>query len=116
LSLASHARHATKIECNASGRQLACAARADRASAVYNSEAISHADGATFGAMATHVDELLRERCRTLGLSEDEIARIEEESEAAVDAQIADEIEATLAAMPKRIGRKMRQLLARRAK
>jgi len=53
--------------------------------------------------MATHVDELLRERCRTLGLSEDEIARIEEESEAAVDAQIADEIEATLAAMPREV-------------
>jgi hypothetical protein len=55
-------------------------------------KAIQHADEATFAAMSAHVDELMRERCRAMGLPEDEIARIERESEAAVDRQVADEI------------------------
>ena len=41
---------------------------------------IQHADEATFAAMSAHVDELLRERCRAMGLPEDEITRIEQES------------------------------------
>jgi hypothetical protein len=47
-------------------------------------------------AQAAHIDELIRERCRALGLPEDEIARIEQESEAAVDEQIAQEINEAL--------------------
>jgi hypothetical protein len=38
--------------------------------------------------MARHVDELFRERCRAMGLPEDEIAKIERESEAAVEQQM----------------------------
>jgi hypothetical protein len=54
-------------------------------------KAIQHDDGAGFDAKAAHVDELLRRRMRAMGLPEDEIVRIELESEAAVDQQIADE-------------------------
>jgi hypothetical protein len=71
-------------------------------------KAISHADNeATFEAMAAHVDELMRERGRAMGLPEDEIANIEQESEAAVDAQISAEIAALLDAVPKPIARKI---------
>jgi hypothetical protein len=49
------------------------------------SNAIWHDDGPGFDAKAAHVDELLRERMRTMGLPEDEIAKIEQESEEAVD-------------------------------
>src|SRR5262245_13807628 len=51
-------------------------------------KAMQHVDEATFAVVGSHVDELLRERCRTMGLPEDEIARIEQESEMAVDQQI----------------------------
>jgi hypothetical protein len=62
--------------------------------------AYSHAqDDATMRAMEAHIDELFREECRVLGLPEDEIARIERESKAAVDKQIADEIATTLRAL-----------------
>ena len=39
-------------------------------------EALSHADGPAQKAMMVHVDALLHERGRAMGLSEDEIARI----------------------------------------
>jgi hypothetical protein len=56
-------------------------------------KAMQHAkDEAMFAAMAAHVDELFRERCRAMGLPEAEIARIERESEEATAQQIADEI------------------------
>jgi hypothetical protein len=55
-------------------------------------KAMLHADEATRAVMEAHVDELVSERCRAMGLPEDEIARIEQESEAAVDQEIADEI------------------------
>jgi hypothetical protein len=51
-------------------------------------KAMRDADDATFEALAVHLDELIREQQRAMGLSEDEIAKIERESEAAVDAQI----------------------------
>jgi hypothetical protein len=54
-------------------------------------KAISHADDATFKVMEAHVDELIRARCRAMGIPEYEIAGIERESEAAVDKQIASE-------------------------
>jgi hypothetical protein len=60
-------------------------------------KAMQHADDAQYDAMAAHVDELLRQRFRIMGLSEEEIARIEQESEAAVNEQIADEIKQFLA-------------------
>jgi hypothetical protein len=79
------------------------------------STAISHADNdATFEAMAAHIDELIRERARALGLSEDEIARIEQESETAVDEQDAQAIKKALEAMPKPLARRFRRALARR--
>src|SRR5262249_9890877 len=55
--------------------------------------AMQHTDSVNLDAMGAHVDELLRERCRIMGLPEDEIARIEQESETAVDEQIAAEIQ-----------------------
>jgi hypothetical protein len=54
-------------------------------------KAMQHADDAGWRAMEAHVDGLLRERCRILGLPEEEIARIERNSEQAVERQIADE-------------------------
>jgi hypothetical protein len=65
-------------------------------------KAMRHAHGPTFDAMASHVDELLRKRCRALGLTEDEIARIEQEKSPprkAVDQQIADEVKQTMLAL-----------------
>jgi hypothetical protein len=64
-------------------------------------KAMPHADDTQREAMAAHVDELFRERCRIMGLPEDEIARIEQESEQAVDQQIADEIKQTVDAVAK---------------
>jgi len=55
-------------------------------------KAMRRADAASCDAMEAHVDELFRERCRIIGLPEDEIVRIEQESERAVDEQIAVEI------------------------
>jgi len=37
-----------------------------------------HADAASRDAIEAHVDELFRERCRIMGLPEDEIVRIEQ--------------------------------------
>jgi hypothetical protein len=59
-------------------------------------KAMRGADDATFEALTVHMDELVNERARALGLSEDEIARIERESSAAADEQIAAEIETFL--------------------
>lgn len=53
---------------------------------------MQHADDATFEAMEPHVDELFRKRCRAMGLPEEEIARIERESETATPQQIVDEM------------------------
>ena len=61
-----------------------------------------HADAASRDAMEAHVDELFRERCRIMGLPEDEIVRIEQESERAVDEQIAAEISTFLKAVAQR--------------
>jgi hypothetical protein len=66
------------------------------------SKAIKHEqDDGGFDAKATHIDELMRARMRAMGLPEDEIARIEQESEAAVDEQLASEVEAFLQNLPK---------------
>jgi|SRR5215831_16318187 len=70
-------------------------------------------DDASFDVKTAHIDELLRARMRAMGLPENEIARIEQESEAAVDAQSTKEIETTLAVMPQEIARKMRRTLAK---
>jgi hypothetical protein len=51
--------------------------------------AMQHADDATFEVMASHVNELFRKRCRAMGLPEEEIARIERESETATALEIA---------------------------
>ena len=47
-------------------------------------------DPANFEAKAAHVEELLRQLDKAMGLPEDEIARIERETEAAIDKQLAD--------------------------
>jgi hypothetical protein len=51
--------------------------------------AMRHADDATFEVMASHVNELFRKRCRAMGLPEEEIARVERESETATAQEIA---------------------------
>ena len=51
---------------------------------------------AAFEAMAVHVDELFRKRCRAMGLPEDEIARLERESEAGTAEHIVDEMKRSL--------------------
>jgi hypothetical protein len=53
---------------------------------------MQHADEATFEAMVPYMDELFRKRCRAMGLPDDEIVRIERESETATPRQIADEL------------------------
>jgi hypothetical protein len=62
-------------------------------------KAMRHADAASRDAMEAHVDELFRERCRIMGLPENGIARIEQESEKAVDEQVAAEISTFLKAV-----------------
>jgi len=76
-------------------------------------KAMQHADDAGWKAMEAHVDELFRERCRILGLPEDEITRIEQDSEVAVDEQLASEVEAFLQDLPKPAARKWRRLWSR---
>jgi len=53
----------------------------------------AHPDPANLDAMEAPVDELLRERCRAMGLAEgEEICRIELELAAAANEELAEEI------------------------
>jgi hypothetical protein len=65
----------------------------------------------TFDAKTAHLEELNREISRALGLCEEEITRIEQEAEAAVEEQI----EAALRVLPKRTVKKLRKVLRRRS-
>ena len=77
---------------------------------------MEHDGDVGFDAKAPHVEELLRERCRAMGLPETEIVKIEQESEAAVNNEINNEIEAfpieaCLRALPKSGADKWRRIL-----
>jgi 3-phosphoglycerate kinase len=64
------------------------------------STALGHAtDKPTQEAMQAHIKKLLDEMMDALGLPEDEKARINAESKAAVEAQIKEEVEQALAAL-----------------
>jgi hypothetical protein len=63
-------------------------------------------DAATMEALEKAIDDANDDWCRDLGLSENEIARINRESEAAVDAQINAEIDQTIAKLNKRRGKR----------
>jgi hypothetical protein len=78
-------------------------------------KALPFGDDPTFDAKMTHLEELDREMSRALGLSEEEIARIEQESEVAVNKQIANEIEAALRVLPRHAVKKLRRMLRRRS-
>jgi hypothetical protein len=55
--------------------------------------ACAHSDPANFDAMEAHIDGLLQERCRAMGLAEgEEICRIELEIAAAANDELAEEI------------------------
>jgi hypothetical protein len=64
--------------------------------------AMEHADDATWEALADHLDALGDEQARIMGLPEDEITRINQEADAAVEEQINQEIEQTLQAQQRR--------------
>ena len=80
-------------------KQISAELKQTNAELAAYAEAMPHADAATFDAMTARVDELLRERCRAMGLPEDEIARIEQEAKQDVDRQIADEMKQTMHAL-----------------
>jgi hypothetical protein len=75
-----------------------------------------HGDDAGFDAKAAHVDELVRARMRVMGLPKDEIARIEQKSEAVVDEQVNAEIEDFLQRLPKHVARRWRRQWKRGAR
>jgi hypothetical protein len=55
--------------------------------------ACARSDPANFDAMEAHIDGLLQERCRAMGLAEgEEICRIELEIAAAANEELAEEI------------------------
>jgi hypothetical protein len=61
--------------------------------------AMKTADEATFEAMTAHVDELINEQMRIMGLPEDEIIRINQEAETAAEEQINKEMDQTAIAI-----------------
>ena len=65
-------------------------------------QAVADPNATAAEAIMQHIDKLVDERARILGLSEEEIARIDAESEAAVQAQIDAEKAALLHALVER--------------
>lgn len=64
--------------------------------AAYAKEYSHHTDQSAIAAMDAHIDSLVREQGALMGLSKEDMDRIDMESEAAVEAQIKAEVDQTV--------------------